>query len=38
MGKIGELRKKFLKRSRKKGKVGLALTGFGKAWKIKKHK
>lgn len=36
--KEGKLRKKFLKRSDKKSKVGIALTRLGRVFHIKKFK
>ena len=38
MGKISEIRKKFVERTRKKRPTGLSLTTFGKVFKVKKHK
>jgi len=38
MGKISELRKKFLERAMKKRPVGLKLEKFGKIFKVKKHR
>lgn len=38
MVKISEMRKKFMERAMKKRPVGLKLTGFGKKFKVRKHK
>ena len=38
MGKISELRKKFIERVMKKRPVGLKLTRLGRKFKVKKYK
>ncbi len=38
MVSISELRKKFIKRTRKRRPVGLKLKGFGEKFKVKKNK
>ena len=38
MVKVSEMRKKFVERIMKKRPVGLKLMGYGKIFKVKKHK